>query len=113
MSPAGGVGINLAIQDAVAAATLLAAPLRERRVHETHLAQVQRRRWWPTVAIQLAQRGLHRLVFRPALEGRTPPALRVAAAVAGRWPAVTALPARLIAFGPRPEHAPDFARRAA
>jgi 2-polyprenyl-6-methoxyphenol hydroxylase-like FAD-dependent oxidoreductase len=114
MSPAGGVGVNLAVQDAVAAATLLAAPLRERRVLESHLAAVQRRRAWPTVAVQLAQRGLHRLVFRPALAGRPPVAFRVASAVARRIPALTALPARLIAFGPRPEHAPAFAvRRAA
>ena len=112
MSPAGGVGINLAVQDAVAAATLRAAPLRERRVLESHLAAVQRRRWWPTAVVQLAQRGLHRLVFRPALAGRTPPALRVASALARRAAAVTALPARMIAFGPRPEHAPPFARRA-
>ncbi|SDT29696.1 2-polyprenyl-6-methoxyphenol hydroxylase [Friedmanniella luteola] len=113
MSPAGGVGINLAVQDAVAAATLLAGPLRERRLLESHLAAVQRRRWWPTAAIQLAQRGLHRLVFEPALAGRTPLAFRVVSAVARRVPAVTVVPARLIAFGPRPEHAPAFARRAA
>jgi 2-polyprenyl-6-methoxyphenol hydroxylase-like FAD-dependent oxidoreductase len=113
MSPAGGVGINLAVQDAVAAATLLAGPLRERRLLESHLAAVQRRRGWPTAVVQLAQRGLHRLVFRPALEGRRPLALRVVSALSRRVPAVTALPARMIAFGPRPEHAPAFARRAA
>ena len=112
MSPAGGVGINLAIQDAVAAAALLAAPLAQGRLTEADLARVQRRRWWPTALLQLAQRGLQRLIFVPALEGRTPPAFRVAAAVARRLPVVTAVPARLIAFGPRPEHAPEFARRA-
>nr|WP_294693113.1 FAD-dependent oxidoreductase [uncultured Friedmanniella sp.] len=112
MSPAGGVGINLAIQDAVAAAALLAEPLAEGRLTEQDLARVQRRRWWPTVLLQQAQRGLHRLIFTPALGGRTPPAFRVAAAVARRVPALTAVPARLIAFGPRPEHAPAFARRA-
>ena len=105
------MGINLAVQDAVATATLLAGPLRERRVQEHHLAAVQRRRSGPTAVVQLAQRGLHRLVFRPALAGRTPPALRVVSALARRVPAVTALPARMIAFGPRPEHAPAFARR--
>jgi len=112
MSPAGGVGINLAVQDAVAAATLLAGPLKERRLLESHLAAVQRRRGWPTVLVQLAQRGLHRLVFRPALAGRHPRVFRVASALARRVPALTALPARLVAFGPRPEHAPAFARRA-
>ena len=52
MSPAGGVGINLAVQDAVAAAAVLAGPLRERRVLEYDLAAVQRRRWWPTAVVQ-------------------------------------------------------------
>jgi hypothetical protein len=75
------------------------------------LARVQRRRWWPTVVVQQAQRMLHRLVFEPALAGRTPPALRVVAAVASKVPAVTRIPAQLIAFGPLPEHAPSFARR--
>lgn len=111
MSPAGGVGINLAVQDAVAAATLLAAPLVEGRLTEADLARVQRRRWWPTVLVQQAQRVLHRLIFRPALAGRTPPAFAVASAVARRLPVLTVLPARFIAFGPRPEHAPAFARR--
>ncbi len=113
MSPAGGVGINLAVQDAVAAATLLAEPLAQRRLAESDLARVQRRRWWPTAMLQLAQRGLQRLIFEPALSGRTPSAFRVAAAVARRVPALTVVPARMIAFGPRPEHAPPFARRAA
>ena len=111
MSPAGGVGINLAIQDAVAAAALLAEPLAQGRLTEADLARVQRRRWWPTALMQLAQRGLQRLIFEPALTGRTPPAFRVAAAVARRVPALTVVPARLIALGPRPEHAPAFARR--
>ena len=113
MSPAGGVGINLAVQDAVAAAALLAEPLREGRLTVADLAGVQRRRWWPTVLVQRAQRGLHRLVFAPALAGRTPTALRVVAGLAGRVPAVTRVPAQLVGFGPRPEHAPDFARRSA
>ncbi len=113
MSPAGGVGINLAVQDAVAAAALLAGPLKERRLRVRDLARVRRRRLLATVVIQLAQRGLHRLVFVPALAGRTPRALRIVAAVAQAVPAVTRIPAQLIAFGPRPEHAPSFARRPA
>ena len=112
MSPAGGVGINLAVQDAVAAATLLAGPLREHRLTERDLARVQRRRWWPTVVIQTAQRGLHRVLFGPALAGTTPPALRVVSAVVRRVPRLSWIPARLIAVGPLPEHAPAFARRA-
>ena len=111
MSPAGGVGINLAVQDAVATATLLAEPLGQGRLTTADLARVQRRREWPTVVVQAAQRGLHRLVFRPALTGRTPPALRLVSAAARRLPALTRVPAQLIGFGPRPEHAPAYARR--
>ncbi|MFL6064014.1 MAG: FAD-dependent oxidoreductase [Friedmanniella sp.] len=111
MSPAGGVGINLAVQDAVAAAAILAEPLREHRLSTEDLARVHRRRWWPTVVIQQLQRVLHRLIFVPALEGSTPPALRVVSAAVRRWPQLSRVPAQLIAFGPLPEHAPAFARR--
>jgi 2-polyprenyl-6-methoxyphenol hydroxylase-like FAD-dependent oxidoreductase len=111
MSPAGGVGINLAVQDAVAAAAVLAKPLREHRLTSEDLARVHRRRWWPTVLIQQAQRGLHRLLFVPALEGSAPLALRVISAVMRRVPQATRIPAQLIAVGPLPEHAPEFARR--
>ena len=111
MSPAGGVGINLAVQDAVAAAALLAEPLREHRLGVDDLARVQRRRWWPTVLIQQAQRGLHRLLFVPALAGKTPPSLAVVSTLVRRVPALSVIPARLIAFGPLPEHAPASARR--
>ena len=111
MSPAGGVGINLAVQDAVAAAALLAEPLREHRLGVDDLARVQRRRWWPTVLIQQAQRGLHRLLFVPALAGKAPPSLAVVSTLVRRVPALSVIPARLIAFGPLPEHAPASARR--
>uniref|UniRef100_UPI003F4966AD FAD-dependent oxidoreductase n=1 Tax=Nonomuraea sp. CA-252377 TaxID=3240003 RepID=UPI003F4966AD len=111
MSPAGGVGINLAIQDAVAAATILAEPLQQRRVTTADLARVQRRRWWPTVIMQGAQRLLQRVLFIPAFAGKgaRPPKLLVF--LARHFPAFKKLPSRLIAFGPRPEHAPSFARR--
>lgn len=111
MSPAGGVGINLAIQDAVAAATRLAKPLRESAVSDRVLASIRQRRWRPTVILQFAQRVLHRVLFVPVFAGKRsgPPA--IALFLARHVPGFTALPARLIAFGPRPEHAPDFARR--
>lgn len=111
MSPAGGVGINLAIQDAVAAAAILAQPLRDGAVTSETLAKVRRRRWWPTVILQFAQRILHQILFVPTFAGKRagPPGFVLLAA---RFiPGFTALPARLIAFGPQPEHAPDFARR--
>jgi 2-polyprenyl-6-methoxyphenol hydroxylase-like FAD-dependent oxidoreductase len=112
MSPVGGVGINLAIQDAVAAARLLAAPLREHRLTTADLARVQQRRRRPAVILQTVQRTMH-LGFGPLLSGRIavrPPwvLLRLASR-APRW--MVRIPARLIAVGPRPEHAPAFARR--
>jgi 2-polyprenyl-6-methoxyphenol hydroxylase-like FAD-dependent oxidoreductase len=112
MSPAGGVGINLAIQDAVAAARLLAAPLRENRLTTEDLARVQQRRQRPAVILQTMQRILH-IGIRQLLSGRItvrPPSdlLRLASR-APHW--MVRIPARLIAIGPRPEHAPAFARR--
>lgn len=112
MSPAGGVGINLAIQDAVAAAALLAEPLRTGSVTGADLGAVRRRRWLPMVVIQLLQRGLHELLFVPTFKGRRRGPPRALVLLARYVPGFTALPARPIAFGPRPEHAPDFARRA-
>ncbi|MFJ6617044.1 FAD-dependent oxidoreductase [Kitasatospora sp. NPDC091335] len=113
MSPAGGVGINLAIQDAVATAALLAEPLRRGRPTTAALARVQHRRWRPTVIMQGMQRVLHRLLFEPVLTGRQtgPPARLVL--LARYLPGFPLLMSRLIAFGPLPEHAPAFARREA
>lgn len=111
MSPAGGVGINLAIQDAVAAGALLAAPLRRRQVTERDLAKVQRRRQLPTVIVQTAQRFLHRVVFVPVFEGRRAGAPKAVLFLARHLPGFRKVPPRMIGFGPRPEHAPAFARR--
>ncbi|WP_026556849.1 FAD-dependent oxidoreductase [Arthrobacter sp. 35W] len=111
MSPAGGVGINLAIQDAVAAATLLAGPLLEGTLSEQHLAAVERRRRFPTVVIQRAQRLLHRVIFATALSGREVQPPRFIIWLARHVPPFKRIPARLIGYGPRPEHAPKFARR--
>ncbi|WEJ59915.1 FAD-dependent oxidoreductase [Devosia sp. FJ2-5-3] len=111
MSPAGGVGINLAIQDAVAAASILAQPLRDGALTPQNLAAVRRRRWRPTVILQFAQRVLHRILFVPTFAGKRAGPPSVVLFAARFIPGLTALPARLIAFGPQPEHAPDFARR--
>jgi 2-polyprenyl-6-methoxyphenol hydroxylase-like FAD-dependent oxidoreductase len=111
MSPAGGVGINLAIQDAVAAATLLAKPLLTHSVTDADLAKVQRRRLFPTVAVQRMQRLLHHAMFEPLVEGRrqgVPPVVNTALR---RFPALRFVPAYLIGIGFRPERAPEFARR--
>ncbi|AUS78170.1 FAD-dependent oxidoreductase [Actinoalloteichus sp. AHMU CJ021] len=111
MSPAGGVGINLAVQDAVATARLLADPLRRGHVTPRDLASVQRRRRMPTVVIQALQRVLHRSVIAPAFSGRRTNPPRPLVAVVRRVPAARRALAALIGFGPRPERAPAFARR--
>ncbi|MDR6414295.1 FAD-dependent oxidoreductase [Pseudarthrobacter sulfonivorans] len=111
MSPAGGVGINLAIQDAVAAAARLAPGLLRGRVQLKDLAAVQRRRRMPTVVLQTVQRFMHRVVFVPLFAGKrtgVPPFLLF---VVRHSPVARRLLPRMIAFGPRPEHAPAFARR--
>jgi 2-polyprenyl-6-methoxyphenol hydroxylase-like FAD-dependent oxidoreductase len=112
MSPIGGVGINLAVQDAVAAATLLAAPLRAGTVTGDDLDRVRRRRLLPTVAVQTLQRLMHRGVMAPVMAGKAGGPPRVVRRLAAAVPPVTTIPAYLIGVGLRPEHAPDFARRA-
>ena len=111
MSPVGGVGINLAVQDAVAAATLLAGPLRRGTVTAAELAAVRRRRLLPTVLVQAVQRLLHRALVTPILEGRRAGPPRPVLALVSHVPALTGVLAHLIGVGPRPEHAPAFARR--
>jgi 2-polyprenyl-6-methoxyphenol hydroxylase-like FAD-dependent oxidoreductase len=111
MSPAGGVGINLAIQDAVAAAARLAPALLRGQVTEKDLEAVQQRRRMPTVVVQTVQRIMHRAVFVPLFTGKRSGAPPVLLFIARHVPAVRKVMPRLIAFGPRPEHAPDFARR--
>ena len=111
MSPVGGVGINLAVQDAVAAATLLAEPLRRGRPTEADLAKVRSRRLLPTILVQGLQRILHRAVMRPVMEGKRngPPVAMIK--LFARFPQLSYIPARLLGLGFRPEHAPAFARR--
>jgi 2-polyprenyl-6-methoxyphenol hydroxylase-like FAD-dependent oxidoreductase len=112
MSPAGGVGINLAVQDAVAAAEILAPALLRGQVPRAELAKVQRRRQRPTVIVQTVQRIMHRLIFGPIMTGKRSGAPAVLLFLGRRIPALGRVMPRFIAFGPRPEHAPSFARRA-
>jgi 2-polyprenyl-6-methoxyphenol hydroxylase-like FAD-dependent oxidoreductase len=110
MSPAGGVGINLAIQDAVAAANLLAAPLREGRVTDAMLAQVQRRREFPTRVTQNLQVMAHKgfeYVFGHPGPLRAPWQLKVAV----RLPGVQHIAGRIVGMGIRPEHIRDAEKR--
>ena len=101
MSPVGGVGINLAIQDAVAAANLVTAPLAAGHVPNAVLAAVQRQRDWPTRVIQIAQAFAQQFVVARALGSdqvfQFPWLLRLAL----RVPWLQAIPSHLIAFGPR------------
>jgi 2-polyprenyl-6-methoxyphenol hydroxylase-like FAD-dependent oxidoreductase len=105
MSPVGGVGINLAIQDAVAAANALAAPLREGRLTPGDLRRVQRRRELPTritqrVQLLVQRRVITRILGRRRGRRELPLALRLLA----RCPRLRRIPARLIGIRIRPEH---------
>ncbi len=113
MSPVGGVGINLAIQDAVAAARILAPALRRGRMGGLTLARVQLRRWLPTALTQAAQRLLHRSLVRPSLAGHSPveTGLPWPLRLLRRFPVLQRVPAAAVAIGVLPEHAPAFARR--
>jgi 2-polyprenyl-6-methoxyphenol hydroxylase-like FAD-dependent oxidoreductase len=104
MSPIGGVGVNLAVQDAVAAANLLWEPLRRGRASEDDLSRVQRRRELPAKVTQAIQVFLQNKVISRALaasgELQAPLAVRLMA----RWPLLRRIPARLLGLGVRPEH---------
>jgi 2-polyprenyl-6-methoxyphenol hydroxylase-like FAD-dependent oxidoreductase len=104
MSPVGGVGINYAIQDAVVAANILAAPLKSGNIAESSLAEVQRRREWPVRVVQRMQSVMQNNLLAKVLasEGstRVPWIMRLLV----RIPILRDLPTRLIAFGPRRVH---------
>jgi 2-polyprenyl-6-methoxyphenol hydroxylase-like FAD-dependent oxidoreductase len=104
MSPVGGVGINLAIQDAVAAANILAEPLREGAVSEAVLRKVQERRQWPTRMTQALQIFIQNRVIRNVLSMTTPPRPPFAVMLLKRFPWLRRIPGRLIGMGFRPEH---------
>jgi 2-polyprenyl-6-methoxyphenol hydroxylase-like FAD-dependent oxidoreductase len=105
MSPIGGIGINIAIQDAVATANILATPLREGRLRDADLAAVQARRLFPARATQAAQVFLQDRIIAPSLyaaggQMKVPLVVRLM-----QWlPILRRLPARLMGLGVRPEH---------
>jgi 2-polyprenyl-6-methoxyphenol hydroxylase-like FAD-dependent oxidoreductase len=111
MSPVGGVGINLAVADAVAAARILAGPLRAGRVSTRQLARVQVRRWLPAALLQAAQRMIHANVIAIAVAGGHPGPPRGVRLVS-RTLALRRFIGYMVAIGPLPEHAPKYARRA-
>src|SRR6059058_153096 len=104
MSPAGGVGINLAIQDAVATANLLAKRLQRGPVHVEDLRKVQARREWPTRLIQGMQIFVHRRIVTGRTSGEKNASLPFVFRLLKWFPILRQLPARFIGLGPRPEH---------
>jgi 2-polyprenyl-6-methoxyphenol hydroxylase-like FAD-dependent oxidoreductase len=104
MSPVGGVGINLAIQDAVAAANRLATPLREGRVTLDDLEAVQQRRLLPTRLTQRVQVLVQRRLITRVLAARRSFRAPLVVRLLNRFPGLARIPARLIGIGIRPEH---------
>jgi 2-polyprenyl-6-methoxyphenol hydroxylase-like FAD-dependent oxidoreductase len=110
MSPVGGIGINLAIQDAVAAANILAVPLREGQLTNDDLLRVQKRRARPTRLTQSFQLAIQNRVIKSTLEARPLASERqklelpLMLRLARRFRTIRRLNARLIGLGFRPEH---------
>ncbi len=104
MSPIGGVGINLAVQDAVAAANLLAESLAADKLTDYDLSAVQRRREFPTRATQRLQLAIQNNVIRQVLSSSQPLSVPLLLRLVQRWPLLRRIPARIIGVGFRPEH---------
>jgi 2-polyprenyl-6-methoxyphenol hydroxylase-like FAD-dependent oxidoreductase len=104
MSPVGGVGINLAIQDAVATANILGPHLRAGGVGPEQLALVQRRRELPTRLTQGLQVMLQRRMINPVLNSKGPVSPPWIIRKLAGWPLFRRLPARIVGIGFRPEH---------
>jgi len=114
MSPIGGVGINLAVQDAVAAANILAEPLKRGTVTEETLKAIQDRRNFPTRFTQRMQLMLQNNLIGPALQGEDARPHAPLLMKMLQWPLLNRLPARIMANGVRPEHVhtPDAGKSA-
>ncbi|KQX19985.1 MULTISPECIES: FAD-dependent oxidoreductase [unclassified Sphingomonas] len=104
MSPVGGVGINLAIQDAVAAANILAGPLARGEAVDRLLAQVQARRLFPVRVVQGMQRVVHARVLGPTLSANAQMKAPFALRMLDRFPILQRIPARIVGLGVRREH---------
>ncbi len=104
MSPVGGVGVNLAVQDAVAAANILAEALLLGRLEGEHLAQVQKRRDWPTRVTQRLQLAVQERLIRPALAGSSGLKMPLAMRLVARFPVLSGIAGRAVGLGVRPEH---------
>ena len=104
MSPVGGVGINLAIQDAVAAANILAPALKQGAPSLETLAKVQVRRQFPTKVIQAFQVAAQKRLLAPSLAATQTPKPPFIIKALDRWTWMRQFPARFIGMGVRPEH---------
>lgn len=112
MSPVGGVGINLAVQDAVAAANILFSPLSRRRLQPGDLAAVQRRRLWPTRLTQAMQVAAHKRLLAPLLKGELTDQPPLPMRVLASSQMMRSLLGRTIGIGVRPEHVSPAIRKA-
>jgi 2-polyprenyl-6-methoxyphenol hydroxylase-like FAD-dependent oxidoreductase len=116
MSPIGGVGINLAIQDAVAAANILAQPLADAQVPAQALtrllARVQRRRTFPARVTQALQVAVQNRILNPLLDSSRPPRVPAVVKLLDRFAVLRVLPAYAVGVGARPEHvrSPELVR---
>jgi 2-polyprenyl-6-methoxyphenol hydroxylase-like FAD-dependent oxidoreductase len=104
MSPVGGVGINLAVQDAVATANLLTAPFLRGAITVDDLSKVQRRREWPTKMTQRFQAAIQNRVIGRVLGGGKRPSAPLLVRLMNQWAPLRRIPARLLGLGFRPEH---------
>ncbi len=113
MSPVGGVGINLAIQDALAAGRIVGPKLANKTLTRATLRRVQLRRWAPTALTQTLQRAAHRVLQARLSTAGTEQAaatdLPLPARLLRRFPLLRAIPALLVGLGVLPEHAPPWA----
>ena len=109
MSPVGGVGINLAIQDAVAAANRLTQPLLDGSLKVDDLRQVQNRRTFPTRMTQWMQVQIQKRILSRVLASRTQLSLPWPMKIVRRFPVLARIPAQLIGIGFRPEHVRSLA----
>ena len=104
MSPLGGVGVNIAVQDAVAAANILAGPLKESRLKDSDLQAVQGRRLWPVRVTQAVQVFLQNRMIAPTLAGTRPLRPPWPVRLLNALPFLQRIPARLLGMGVQPEH---------
>src|SRR5471032_2067703 len=104
MSPIGGVGVNIAIQDAVAASNILAAPLREGRLKDEDLAAVQKRRFFPARVTQAIQIAVQNNIVAPTLANTGEVKVPFGVKLMQWFPILRRIPARITGTGVRPEH---------